>query len=111
MHRGGSDLEVVLEVTLCRWPAVELSIGVEEGQVLALDGGKSRRLRGAILRHANCFTAGLSAKEPSRCDVNEGSKDRFFDAAEVDEGRPLDVGRQRQASNQVVRLGSKRPWS
>jgi hypothetical protein len=30
-----------------------------------------------------------------------------FGATEVDEGRPLDVGRQRQASNQAVRLGSK----
>jgi transposase len=71
MHRGGSDLEVVLEITLCRWPAVELSIGVEEGQVLALDGGKSRRLRRAILRHANCFTADLSAKAPSsECKVS-----------------------------------------
>ena len=45
------------------------------------------------------------------CDVNEGAKDRFFGATEVDEGRSLDVGRQRQASNQAVRLGSKRPWS
>ena len=41
------------------------------------------------------------------CDANEESKDRFFDAAELDEGRPLDVGRQRQASNQAVRLGPK----
>jgi len=45
------------------------------------------------------------------CDANEGSRDRFFDATEVDEGRPLDVGRQRPASNQAVRLGFKRPWS
>lgn len=28
-----------------------------------------------------------------------------------DEGRPLGVGRQRQAPNQAVRLGLKRPWS
>jgi hypothetical protein len=41
------------------------------------------------------------------CDANEGSMERFFDATEVDEGRPLDVGRQRLASNQAVRLGSK----
>jgi hypothetical protein len=39
-----------------------------------------------------------------RCDVNEGLKDRRFGATEVDEGGPLDVGRQRQASNQAVRL-------
>ena len=45
------------------------------------------------------------------CDVNEEAKDRFFGATEVDEGRPLDVGRQGQASNQAVRLGFKRPWS
>jgi hypothetical protein len=45
------------------------------------------------------------------CDANEGPKERFFDATEVDEGRPLDVGRQRLASNQAVRLGFKRPWS
>jgi hypothetical protein len=38
------------------------------------------------------------------CDVNEGLKDRRFGATEVDEGRSLDVGRQRQASNQAVRL-------
>ena len=42
-----------------------------------------------------------------QCDANEEPKDRFFDAAELDEGRPLDVGRQRQTSNQAVRLGSK----
>jgi hypothetical protein len=42
-----------------------------------------------------------------QCDANEEPKDRFFDAAEVDEGRPLDVGWQRQASNQAVRLGPK----
>ena len=41
------------------------------------------------------------------CDANEGPTERFFDATEVDEGRPLGVGRQRQASNQAVRLGSK----
>jgi hypothetical protein len=45
------------------------------------------------------------------CDANEGPKERFFDATEVDEGRPLDVGRQRLASNQAVRLGFKRSWS
>jgi hypothetical protein len=45
------------------------------------------------------------------CDANEEPKERFFDATEVDEGRPLDVGRQRLASNQAVRLGFKRPWS
>jgi hypothetical protein len=46
-----------------------------------------------------------------KCDVNEGLKDRRFGATEVDEGRPLDVGRQRQASNQAVRLELKRPRS
>jgi hypothetical protein len=46
-----------------------------------------------------------------KCDVNEGLKDRFFGATEGDEGRPLDVGRQRQASNQAVRLGFKRSRS
>ena len=40
--------------------------------------------------------------------MNEGSKDRFFGAAEVDEGRLLDVGWQRQASNQAVRLTLER---
>ena len=46
-----------------------------------------------------------------RCDVNEGLKERFFGATERDEGRPLGVGRQRQASNQAVRLELKRPRS
>ena len=46
-----------------------------------------------------------------RCDVNEGLKERFFGATEEDEGRPLGVGRQRQASNQAVRLELKRPRS
>jgi hypothetical protein len=40
-------------------------------------------------------------------DANEGLKDQFFGATEGDEGGPLDVGQQRQASNQAVRLGSK----
>ena len=43
-----------------------------------------------------------------RCDVNEGLKERFFGATEGDEGRPLGVSRQRQASNQAVRLELKR---
>ena len=73
MHRGCSNLEIFLEIALCRRPAIELSVGVEESQVLTLDGGKGRRLRGAILRHANCFTAGISAKEPSsECKVSGG---------------------------------------
>jgi len=42
------------------------------------------------------------------CDVNEELKDRFFGATEVDEGRPLGVGWQKQASNQAVRLKFKR---
>jgi hypothetical protein len=42
------------------------------------------------------------------CDVNEELKDRLFDATEVDEGRPLGVGWQRQASNRAVRLRLKR---
>lgn len=45
------------------------------------------------------------------CDANEEHKDEFFGATEVDEGRPLDVGWQRQASNQAVRLDLKRRWS
>jgi hypothetical protein len=45
------------------------------------------------------------------CDANEELKERFFGATEVDEGRPLDVGKQRLASNQAVRPGFKRPWS
>jgi hypothetical protein len=46
-----------------------------------------------------------------KCDVNEGLKDRCFGATEEDEDRPLDVGWQRQASNQAVRLELKRPRS
>jgi hypothetical protein len=42
------------------------------------------------------------------CDANEELKDRPFGAAEVDEGRPLGVGWQRQTSNQAVRLKFKR---
>jgi hypothetical protein len=54
-------------------------------------------------------TMGPSGRmRPCKCDVNEGLKDRFFDATEEDEGRPLGVGRQRQASNQAVRLKFKR---
>jgi hypothetical protein len=41
MHEGRRDLKVVLEVALCWWPAIESSVGVEEGQVLALGGGKA----------------------------------------------------------------------
>jgi hypothetical protein len=43
-----------------------------------------------------------------KCDVKRRTKDRLFGATEEDEGRPLDVGWQRQASNQAVRLKSKR---
>ncbi|MHB8348246.1 MAG: hypothetical protein ACYDHM_13960, partial [Acidiferrobacterales bacterium] len=53
----------------------------------------------------------IDGKTMCKCDVNEGLKDRFFGATEGDEGRPLDVGRQRQASNQAVRLGFKRSRS
>ena len=44
----------------------------------------------------------------SWCDANEEQKDVFLGATEEDEGRPLDVGWQRQTSNQAVRLGLKR---
>src|SRR5208282_6755493 len=63
MHRGSGNLKIFLEIALCRRPAIELSVGVEESEVLTLEDGKSWRLRRAILRHANCFTAVLSAKE------------------------------------------------
>jgi hypothetical protein len=53
-------------------------------------------------------SAAATSTDVCKCDVNEGLKDRFFDATEVDEGRPLDVGRQRQASNQAVLLKFKR---
>jgi hypothetical protein len=46
-----------------------------------------------------------------KCDVKRRTMDRLFGATEVDEGRPLGVGRQRQASNQAVRLEFKRLWS
>jgi hypothetical protein len=54
---------------------------------------------------------GFSEAAGDLCDVNEELKDWFFGATEEDEGRPLDVGRQRQASNQAVRLKFKRPRS
>ena len=44
------------------------------------------------------------------CDVNDGPKDRFIGATEVDEGRSLDVSWQRQASNRAVLLKPKRLW-
>jgi hypothetical protein len=54
------------------------------------------------------FSGVTLQKDVCKCDVNEGLKDRFFGATEGDEGRPLGVGRQRQASNQAVRLKFKR---
>ena len=73
MHGGSGNLEIFLEIALCRRPAIELSVGVKESQILTLEGSKSRRLRREILGHANCFTAGLSAKEPSsECKVSGG---------------------------------------
>jgi hypothetical protein len=41
------------------------------------------------------------------CDANEELKEWFFDATEVDQGRPLDVGRQRLASTRQCGWGSK----
>jgi hypothetical protein len=46
MDRGSGDLEVVLEVALRGRPAIDLGVGVQEGQILTLRGGKSRRLVG-----------------------------------------------------------------
>jgi hypothetical protein len=62
------------------------------------------------LRNCEAIHA-IEAVVSKKCDVNEEPKDRLFDATEADEGRPLDVGWQKQASNQAVRLGFKRPWS
>ena len=42
---------------------------------------------------------------------NESQKEGLSLAVIEDEGRPLGVGQQRQASNQAVRLGFKRSWS
>ena len=53
---------------------------------------------------------GLAEAPGYLCDVNDGPKDRFIGATEVDEGRPLDVSWQRQASNQAVLLKPKRLW-
>jgi hypothetical protein len=95
------------------------------------EAGRRRRVREAGRRYqssrkgAACHAARqnkyrLDRLQPERstpknkvtqCDANEGPTDRCFNATEGDEGRPLDVGRQRQASNQAVRLGFKRPWS
>jgi helix-turn-helix protein len=81
--------------------------------LLLLEGFRIGRKRvGTLMRiTAPALVEWARASNGSRpldqCDANEGLKDRFFGATEVDEGRPLDVGRQRQASNQAVRLGSK----
>ena len=73
------------------------------GQWELYDGRPSR----TVLRG----TLGETPEVYSLCDVNEGLKERFFGATEEDEGRALGVGRQRQASNQAVRLELKRPRS
>jgi hypothetical protein len=73
MYGGSGNLEIYQEISLSRRPAIELGVGVEESEVLTLEGGKSRRLRCAMRKHANCFTAGISAKEPSsECKVSGG---------------------------------------
>jgi hypothetical protein len=85
-------------------------LGVSERLVLPLmpgnaGGGKEPQFKTDVTRSEGPEIG------KSMCDVNEGLKDRRFGATEVDEGRPLDVGRQRQASNQAVRLELKRPRS
>ena len=45
MDRRCGDLEVVLKIALCRRSAIELSVSIDEGQILALDRGKSRWVR------------------------------------------------------------------
>ena len=84
--------------------------GVTEGLVVPLKPGNAGGGKRPWFRISVRKSEGLEIGQPM-CDVNEGLKDRRFGATEVDEGRPLDVGRQRQASNQAVRLELKRPRS
>jgi transposase len=44
-------LKEFLEVALRRWPAIDPTVGIQEGQILTLDGGKSRLIGQVILRH------------------------------------------------------------
>ncbi|MDB6103933.1 MAG: hypothetical protein JWO52_3932, partial [Gammaproteobacteria bacterium] len=84
--------------------------GVTERLVLPMKLGNAGGGKGPQFKTDVRSSEGPEIGQPM-CDVNEGLKDRRFGATEVDEGRPLDVGRQRQASNQAVRLELKRPRS
>jgi hypothetical protein len=84
--------------------------GVTERPVLPLKPSNAGGGKGPQFETDAISNEGQEIGQPM-CDVNEGLKDRRFGATEVDEGRPLDVGRQRQASNQAVRLELKRPRS
>jgi hypothetical protein len=44
------------------------------------------------------------------CDVNGDPTDRVSRCCRGDEGRPLEAGVQKRASNQAVPLWPKRPW-
>jgi hypothetical protein len=84
--------------------------GVAERLAVPLKPGNAGGGKGPQFRTDAIRSEGQEIGQPM-CDVNEGPKDRRFGATEVDEGRPLDVGRQRQASNQAVRLELKMPRS
>jgi len=43
MHGESGDLEISLEISLCRRPAIELSVCVKESEVLALRRGGDRQ--------------------------------------------------------------------
>jgi len=54
----------------------------------------------------------LATMDHSSCATRNGSPRKGLSVAVIeDEGRPLEVGQQRQASNQAVRLEFKRLWS
>ena len=75
-------------------------------QLLALlDAGRQPSI------HETLNIALISAREGAVVVEARPSESYLNPAGTVAGGRPLDVGRQRQASNQAVRLGFKRPWS
>jgi hypothetical protein len=57
MNGRSSDFEVLLEVAFCRWSAMELSVGVDESQILTLGRGERGCCVWSVLRHKNSYVS------------------------------------------------------
>jgi len=71
MNRGRRNVEVALEVRLCRWPTIHFRVRVDEGEILAL---QTRELRHPFMMSRRPTASPMSGSSPVRSIGWLGSK-------------------------------------